>query len=579
MTKSKPAPNDSSTVPDEIMRPWTIDEALDKKIQDAIIDLDTTITMKSPQAAIKGKSELDKTPKEYKEFLDYIVQNPNWIDEFEIDDDQLSVLEALAAKGFKIIPPSETGTEASEVDNRSVNNDFSDNRSDDASLMNTILDLNKVLKKTKSNKPRKKHFFRLTGTKDEKKPDLTTIKYREKNGPAILNVSAAEFKRFLSKHGLSSLLGTKDNKRTMPSESELSQLASLNPEKQYELWSKAKFDLLEQDNSQVPTTTTTITTTGTETKLSAVPESEEVVDSNSNIGIKLPSSPIKDVRPSSSQGVSPIKSPVPTLATTDRPSTASALPSPSARGGNLSSPILTLSKSASSPMIVNHGGNLPPMLSPKQLNELKVLENNPLLSPKARPSTVSGGRSVCTPNSARGSGGLNKSASESRFDAARVGSPALSRLSVTNASTTLSSPTKVFVKNRIMEVRSLRDQLMTTNGSLAMNVHPEANPDTQAETLASLALTKRLGMQTMERNRQDQTWTILSTPGFLEAVGADKVFKSDTHIMHSTNEAFEKAVRQADCSQGIQKDAIRIWSESAVKQKIKLFVSGGAMKI
>ena len=92
MTKSKPAPNDSSTVPDEIMRPWTIDEALDKKIQDAIIDLDTTITMKSPQAAIKGKSELDKTPKEYKEFLDYIVQNPNWIDEFEIDDDQLSVL-------------------------------------------------------------------------------------------------------------------------------------------------------------------------------------------------------------------------------------------------------------------------------------------------------------------------------------------------------------------------------------------------------------------------------------------------------------------------------------------------------
>lgn len=92
-------------------------------------------------------------------------------------------------------------------------------------------------------------------------------------------------------------------------------------------------------------------------------------------------------------------------------------------------------------------------------------------------------------------------------------------------------------------------------------------------------MTKRLGMQTMERNRQDQTWSILSTPGFLEAVGADKVFKSDTQIMHTTNEAFEKAVRQVDTSQGIQKDAIRIWSESAVKQKIKLFVSGGAMKI
>ena len=33
MTKSKPAPNDSSTIADEIIRPWTIDEALDKKIQ------------------------------------------------------------------------------------------------------------------------------------------------------------------------------------------------------------------------------------------------------------------------------------------------------------------------------------------------------------------------------------------------------------------------------------------------------------------------------------------------------------------------------------------------------------------
>jgi len=443
--------------------------------------------------------------------------------------------------------------------------------------MNTILDLNRVLKKTKSSKPRKKHFFRLTGTKDEKKPDLNTIKYREKNGPAIFNVSSAEFKRFLTRHGLSSLLGTRDKKRTMPSEEELSQLASLNPEKQYEIWSKSKLDLLEQDS--IPTTTTI-----TDTKLSAVPESEEVIDnnldsSNSN-GIKLPSSPIKDVRPSSSQGLNPLKSPVPSLVSPERPMTANALPVASARGGgSLSSPIQTLSKSASTPIISNqNSNNLPPMLSPKQLKELKVLENNPLLSPKlARPSTVSGTRSISTPNSGRG--GLSKSASESRFDAARVGSPALSKLSVTNAGNTLSPTTKVFVKNRIMEVRSLRDQLMTTNGSLAMNVHPEANPDTQAETLASLAMTKRLGMQTMERNRQDQTWTILSTPGFLEAVGADKVFKSDTHIMHTTNEAFEKAVRKVDTSQGIQKDAIRIWSESAVKQKIKLFVSGGAMRI
>jgi hypothetical protein len=66
--------------------------------------------MKSPQAAIKGKSELDKTPKEYKEFLDYIVQNPNWIDEFEI----VEILEQY------VIPASEGGKRKSKRNTRNA---------------------------------------------------------------------------------------------------------------------------------------------------------------------------------------------------------------------------------------------------------------------------------------------------------------------------------------------------------------------------------------------------------------------------------------------------------------------------
>jgi hypothetical protein len=128
-------------------------------------------------------------------------------------------------------------------------------------------------------------------------------------------------------------------------------------------------------------------------------------------------------------------------------------------------------------------------------------------------------------------------------------------------------------------MKKLKDQLMTTTGSFALNVHPDASPDNVANSLESLAITKKQAQDCVERNRLDQTWTILQTPGYYEAVGPEKIYLSDSHTFHTTNSAFEKAVREADVSNGINGDAITRWVENAAENKVKIFVSGGAMKI
>ena len=98
-------------------------------------------------------------------------------------------------------------------------------------------------------------------------------------------------------------------------------------------------------------------------------------------------------------------------------------------------------------------------------------------------------------------------------------------------------------KARIKAMRTLRDQLMSTSGSLAMNVHPEASPDAQSDAKESVRVTQEMVKETIEKNRVDQTWTLLSTPGYYEAVGPDQIFKSDTSLGFLVDDKFDKAVR------------------------------------
>ena len=44
------------------------------------------------------------------------------------------------------------------------------------------------------------------------------------------------------------------------------------------------------------------------------------------------------------------------------------------------------------------------------------------------------------------------------------------------------------------------------------------------------------------KNTYDHVWGVLTTPGFIEVLGADKIYKSEANLSHSAGPAFAKAV-------------------------------------
>jgi len=412
----------------------------------------------------------------------------------------------------------------------------------------------------------------------------------------------------------------KVTRKAMPSAEELAQLQSLSEDKLLERWAASKLDLLAQDSAQAYDRAPEIDKSFFETG-----KGGPSIDLLSPLGV----SPTSPDRPLTALQLSPL-APLPTqqIIISEKPAIPSILPvSPIKR--TVAVPALSFDKLSTEELTQQAPSNntaaalsrekpltprlsatrsvpelslayllpksvdrdtLGPLVSPKPASSPKPIlaspgappssnsSNNKGFSTPPRSNTDSSFRPSTAPVNGKRANATPRSGSQSvdRFDAAKS-TKALNRIGISGTAGTVIS--SLFAKSRLQEIKSLRDQLMTTQGSFAMNVHPEANPDNVKDSRASVELTKKLAIQTVERNRLDQTWTLLSTPGYYEAVGPDKAFKSECHMFHTSNEAFEKAVRDADTSMGIQKDPLRVWSESAVKQKIKLFTAGGAMKI
>ena len=190
--------------------------------------------------------------------------------------------------------------------------------------------------------------------------------------------------------------------------------------------------------------------------------------------------------------------------------------------------------------------------------------------------------------SARGgskSGTMGKSASMPTF--ASTAGPASAR--ATTASKPSATMAKLGIsgtagstvslsKARLADIRALRDHLLTTAGSFALNVNPDSSPDAQQEVQESIAITRDMVAATMNKNRVDQTWDLITTPGYYEAVGPDEIFKSDIHANFVDGPAFQKAVRTTDRTKGIKRDGIKAWAEDGKKNNIEIFASGGAMR-
>ena len=101
-----------------------------------------------------------------------------------------------------------------------------------------------------------------------------------------------------------------------------------------------------------------------------------------------------------------------------------------------------------------------------------------------------------------------------------------------------------FCKRQVSELRSLRDQLMTTSGRDAMNARlfmlsnkkevggdadfyhtiASKSPNSPESLRHDMTTTKSMVLATKLKNTTDQTWPVFETPGYLDVVGRDNVY-------------------------------------------------------
>jgi len=431
---------------------------------------------------------------------------------------------------------------------------------------------------------------------------LSTIKYVPRKGPAVLNVSTVEFQQLLQRFNMT-------NSTMMMSQSKSSPALLTNGGSEGGAETRSKNEIIAmliQESERANKAAAAANSAAAAAHAAAAAALSEASPSASASSFLAPvpeNSVLNSLPPRFDLLESLSNQPATTSDVAPRPSTTSGLLRPSSSslllrnaseggvsGGNQipTSPIIKsrppssstsgafLSQSLdlpSSSSLLSKGGNVD--VSSIVLDPIWTTQQQQQQQPKSsargvKPST--------------GSKGVSESRADMKMN--RPGSSALAKLSISTATGTASGGHNKMdftgpgphslSKARIKEIRTLRDSLMSTAGSFAMNVHPEASPDAQEEAAASVRITKEMVKETMDKNRVDQTWTLLTTPGYYEAVGPSK---SDTQIGFAPSEKFDKAVREADVSQGIKRDPLRVWSEDGVKNKIKLFAAGGAMKI
>jgi hypothetical protein len=187
------------------------------------------------------------------------------------------------------------------------------------------------------------------------------------------------------------------------------------------------------------------------------------------------------------------------------------------------------------------------------------------------------------------SGNQTSPNASARFDDCSPASSALGKLGIgSSTGTATAAPHKVaeatiiFGKQRLKSIRTLRDQMMTTAGG--MSAFARSGDTTQAKLFdadASMAMTKKMVVETKAKGKFDQTWDLLETPGYLKQMGPDVVFRSDQQTNYIADDRYKKAIDPVsfDRTNGIPPSPLRIWAEAAVKSgRLPLFASGGALK-
>jgi hypothetical protein len=615
---------DWTTVTDTNLRAWTIDEELDKKIKDSIDQLSDTINYVSPNCAGNiGASEIDSKPMKLLIFEE-MIKNKDWIDRLKATYDELEKNENNIDSS-DIINKDSDCLEMIHIDGNDqegiTSNDLWERIKLDKNLLGRLIDLNKEFLMGKESSVNEnittkssKKIFRIVSNTDKVKHRLGSIKYKPRQGPAIMNISTADWRRMLksnpelvmekvmakpTKFKVTILDDNKDkdkeipsiHTRPMPSDKALKEIEILNPDKQNERWAYlTPVDLL-TDSTPAPESNDVLSDLPSIPRSASLGKLRTVSPRPISVQPSLEIQPMES-RPSSANVESNLFS---LTQVNSEPTTLKQIPLSPIVVSRLGTGSLSARDSARGVKSLND--RFDAMLtdkkySPPNIEKSAVLADEFVLSKSypaplassannSRPSTGTGGSIIDKPKSSKGNKKKDKNKKGSRYDSSRMTSPALSKMGIGVSSGTIDTSInkELFSYKRVKEIRTLRDQLMSTSGSLGLNVHPEANPDNLKDAFDSRLLTMKMGLDTIEKNRHDSTWMLLATPGYLEALGANKIYKTQQQNDIIYDESYEKAVRQYDGKEGIKIDPVREWSESAVKNNVKIFTSGGVMRM
>eukprot|EP00596_Hydrurales_sp_CCMP1899_P000473 CAMPEP_0119051822 /NCGR_PEP_ID=MMETSP1177-20130426/73311_1 /TAXON_ID=2985 /ORGANISM="Ochromonas sp, Strain CCMP1899" /LENGTH=553 /DNA_ID=CAMNT_0007031155 /DNA_START=182 /DNA_END=1843 /DNA_ORIENTATION=+ len=132
-------------------------------------------------------------------------------------------------------------------------------------------------------------------------------------------------------------------------------------------------------------------------------------------------------------------------------------------------------------------------------------------------------------------------------------------------------------KRRIKEEKSLKETALTTAGALSIHAHPNADQASKDEVIEEAITTKLMTQNVKDLHEVDNVWELMKTPGHIEHVGPNNIYKSEMNSSHSCNDKFQESVKNMNRSYNVKVDGLKKWTEKAAMSNTKLFTSGGTM--
>eukprot|EP00602_Paraphysomonas_sp_CaronLab_P005729 CAMPEP_0185031876 /NCGR_PEP_ID=MMETSP1103-20130426/19566_1 /TAXON_ID=36769 /ORGANISM="Paraphysomonas bandaiensis, Strain Caron Lab Isolate" /LENGTH=523 /DNA_ID=CAMNT_0027567553 /DNA_START=319 /DNA_END=1890 /DNA_ORIENTATION=+ len=152
----------------------------------------------------------------------------------------------------------------------------------------------------------------------------------------------------------------------------------------------------------------------------------------------------------------------------------------------------------------------------------------------------------------------------------------LTKLGIAPKTGTVSNVSPAYRRNRMKEVRSLRDQMLTTAGGVSMHAseHCRIGKDV-LDPVKSFQKTATMAREAKSANGEDQVTDLISISGFFEKVGPDKFYRSVSKSFHEADDSFLEAIKSRRDPAITKADFVRVWADDALLHGRKLFSSMG----